>query len=251
MAPIRSSIDQSAAGATDDQMQIYLEIDSFDVSRLTFKRVIKKRSTEGFSCVPYVLALFNSLLYTWYGLPVVSIGWENFPLIAINALGVLLESAFIIIYFWFLVVGFVGLGAAVSMYASPLGVMKRAASNFNLSSGAADVPNDPNERQVVRTKSVEFMPFSLSFFSFLASSLWMSYGLLSHDMLLATPNLVGSPLGMLQLVLYCMYREKKRIGREEANMGVEKNDLQLKGIQPVLISAPSSADQLATAITNV
>lgn len=71
------------------------------VLRLTFARVIKKKSTEKFSCVPYVLALFNCYLYTWYGLPVVSNQWENFPLITINGLGVLLELSFIIIYLWF------------------------------------------------------------------------------------------------------------------------------------------------------
>ncbi|KAL0400625.1 UNVERIFIED_CONTAM: Bidirectional sugar transporter SWEET3 [Sesamum latifolium] len=60
-------------------------------------------------------------------------------------------------------VGSVGLVASVAMYGSPLVVVK----------------------QVIQTKSVEFMPFYLSFFSFLASSLWMAYGLLSHDLFLA------------------------------------------------------------------
>ncbi|KAI3458033.1 hypothetical protein Pfo_014696 [Paulownia fortunei] len=190
---------------------------------LTFSRVIRKKSTEEFSCVPYIIALSNCFLYTWYGLPVVSYKWENFPVVTINGLGILLELSFILIYFYFAsangkkkvamltipvllvscliailsafvfhdhrhrkaFVGSVGLVASVAMYGSPLVAVK----------------------QVIQTKSVEFMPFYLSFFSFLASSLWMAYGLLSHDLFLASPNLVGSPLGILQLLLYCMYRK--------------------------------------------
>ncbi|XP_022734187.1 bidirectional sugar transporter SWEET3-like [Durio zibethinus] len=191
---------------------------------LTFSRVIRKRSTEEFSCVPYIVALSNCLLYTWYGLPVVSYRWENFPVVTINGLGIILELSFIFIYLWFaqtrekikagviattvillfsitaiisafvfhdhhhrkVFVGTVGLVASVAMYASPLVVVK----------------------QVIMTKSVEFMPFYLSFFSFLASVLWLAYGLLSHDLLLASPNLVGLPLGILQLGLYCKYRKR-------------------------------------------
>ncbi|CAN4087628.1 unnamed protein product [Withania somnifera] len=82
-------------------------------------------------------------------------------------------------------VGSIGVVASVSMYASPLVVV----------------------RQVIKTKSVEFMPFYLSLFSFLASCLWMAYGLLSHDIFLASPNLVGTPLCILQLILYFKYRK--------------------------------------------
>lgn len=73
------------------------------VSRLTFTRVIKKGSTEEFSSIPYVIALFNCLLYTWYGLPVVSNQWENVPVFTINGVGILLEISFIIIYLWYAV----------------------------------------------------------------------------------------------------------------------------------------------------
>ncbi|KAK5804346.1 hypothetical protein PVK06_031995 [Gossypium arboreum] len=83
-------------------------------------------------------------------------------------------------------VGTIGLVASVAMYAAPLVVVK----------------------QVIMTKSVEFMPFYLSFFSFLASVLWLAYGLLSHDLLLASPNLVGLLLGILQLGLYRKYRKR-------------------------------------------
>lgn len=41
------------------------------------------------------------------------------------------------------------------------------------------------QKQVIVTKSVEFMPFFLSLFSFLASSSWMAYGLVSHELFLA------------------------------------------------------------------
>lgn len=71
------------------------------IFRLTFTRVLKKKSTEEFSCVPYIIALSNCLLYTWYGLPIVSVKWENFPLVTINGLGILLEISFIIIYIRF------------------------------------------------------------------------------------------------------------------------------------------------------
>ncbi|KAF8733584.1 hypothetical protein HU200_014889 [Digitaria exilis] len=189
---------------------------------LTFRRVAKKGNVEEFSCVPYILALFNCLLYTWYGLPVVSSGWENFPVSTINGVGILLEITFISMYIWFaprdkerfalqlvlpvltlfgltaffssfmvrthrmrkVFVGSVGLVASISMYSSPMVAAK----------------------QVIATKSVEFMPFYLSLFSFLSSSLWMIYGLLGRDMFIASPNFIGVPMGILQLVLYCIYR---------------------------------------------
>ncbi|XP_013610084.1 PREDICTED: bidirectional sugar transporter SWEET3-like isoform X1 [Brassica oleracea var. oleracea] len=192
---------------------------------LTFSRVFKKKSTEEFSCLPYVMTLFNCLIYTWYGLPIVSHCWENFPLVSINGVGIVLESIFIFVYFCYAspkekikvgvifvpvivvfglttaisavvfedhrhrksFVGSVGLVASISMYGSPLIVMKK----------------------VIETKSVEYMPFYLSFFSFLASSLWLAYGLLSHDLFLALPNMVGTPLGILQLIIYFKYKNKK------------------------------------------
>ncbi|GKV31292.1 hypothetical protein SLEP1_g39999 [Rubroshorea leprosula] len=206
---------------------------------LTFIRVIRKRSTEEFSCLPYIVALLNCLLYTWYGLPVVSCRWENVTLITINALGIIFEVSFILIYFWFasakgkikvatratsvilvfctaavisafvfhdhphrkVFVGSVGLVASVAMYASPLVVVK----------------------QVIQTKSVEFMPLHLSFLSFIVSSLWLAYGLLGHDLFLASPNLVGSPLSIFQLVLYCKYRGRQ-IMEEPNECDLEQND---------------------------
>ncbi|KAK1285572.1 Bidirectional sugar transporter SWEET3b [Acorus calamus] len=103
-------------------------------------------------------------------------------------------------------VGSVGLVASVSMYGSPLVALKR----------------------VMETKSVEFMPFYLSLFSFLASSLWMAFGLLGHDFFLASPNLVGCPMGLLQLVLYFKYRRSSRVPEEVIKFDIEKHGTDLK-----------------------
>ena len=69
--------------------------------RVTFRRVIRKKSTEEFSCFPYIIGLLNCLLFTWYGLPIVSYKWENFPLVTVNGVGILLELSYVLIYFWY------------------------------------------------------------------------------------------------------------------------------------------------------
>ncbi|MCL7044145.1 hypothetical protein MKW94_002652 [Papaver nudicaule] len=194
---------------------------------ITFRRVIEKKSTGEFSVIPYVSALLNCILYTWYGSPLVSRGWENLPLVTINGVGIALELSFISIYFWYAspkgrklvtlimaplmfamlvviccltfeledrlirkaIVGSIGLVVSIAMYGSPLVAVER----------------------VIRTKSVEYMPFNLSLFSFLTSSSWLVYGLLGNDVLLASPNFLGVPLGILQLVVYCIYRGETEI----------------------------------------
>ncbi|RXH85646.1 hypothetical protein DVH24_009467 [Malus domestica] len=79
---------------------------------------------------------------------------------------------------------------AIIMFSSPLSIMST----------------------VVRTKSVEFMPFFLSLFSFLCGTSWFIYGLLGRDPFVAIPNGCGSGLGALQLILYFIYRDNKGKG---------------------------------------
>ncbi|MCL7043792.1 hypothetical protein MKW94_027361 [Papaver nudicaule] len=64
-------------------------------------------------------------------------------------------------------------------------------------------------RLVIKTKSVEFMPFFLSLFVFLCGTSWFIYGLLGRDPFVAVPNGFGCGLGTLQLILYAIYRKNK------------------------------------------
>lgn len=84
-------------------------------------------------------------------------------------------------------VGIICAVISVSMYAAPLGIM----------------------RTVIRTKSVEFMPFFLSLFLFLNGGIWSTYALLVKDIFVEVPNAIGFVLGGVQLALYFFYRASK------------------------------------------
>ncbi|KAJ8752805.1 hypothetical protein K2173_008540 [Erythroxylum novogranatense] len=188
----------------------------------TFTRVARNRSTEEFSCIPYLISLLACVAYTWYSTPVLSFiiiflrfapGKEKvkvgamFVLVLVISVVVVLVSIFI--YHDHphrkLFVGWVAIVTATSMYGSPLVAMKT----------------------VIETQSVEFMPFYLSFFTFLASALWSIYGLLELDFYIAAPNVIGTLLGMAQLVLYFKYNKKGGI-KELIYRNTEKEDENLK-----------------------
>ncbi|KAG6503378.1 hypothetical protein ZIOFF_035690 [Zingiber officinale] len=83
-----------------------------------------------------------------------------------------------------LLCGFAATAFSICMYASPLSIV----------------------RLVIKTKSVEYMPFLLSLFVFLCGTSWFVYGLLGHDPFISVPNGCGSVLGAMQLLLYAIYK---------------------------------------------
>ncbi|XP_042480603.1 bidirectional sugar transporter SWEET3b-like isoform X2 [Macadamia integrifolia] len=177
---------------------------------LTFKRVIRKRSTEEYSCVPYIVALFNCFLYTWYGLPVVSNKWENFPLVTINGLGVLMESTFIFIYFWFASAKGKKVVALVAVPVITAICITALVSTFAFHS---------HRQRKVFVGSV---------------GLVACVGMYGSPLVAACPNLIGCPLGIFQLMLYFMYR-KKGIKAEPIKMDIESNgSVELKTPQPAI-----------------
>ncbi|TYJ98170.1 bidirectional sugar transporter SWEET2 [Cucumis melo var. makuwa] len=155
----------------------------------TFRRVIRNKTTEQFS----VFQLAYILLFITYA--------EKGK--KIKMLGLLLGvfGLFIVIVIGSLqitdlplrrnVVGILSCASLVSMFSSPLFII-------NL---------------VIRTKSVEFMPFYLSLSTFLMSISFFLYGLFNYDLFVYAPNGIGTMLGSVQLVLYCYF---SRVAREES-----------------------------------
>ncbi|KAL5725801.1 hypothetical protein ACHQM5_008903 [Ranunculus cassubicifolius] len=192
----------------------------------TFYRIYKKRSTEGFQSTPYVFALLSGVTWIYYAF----LKSGAFLLITINAFGCVIETIYIVLFIVFAarkamvlatmllfvamgvfslivlltlflakgehrvyILGWISVAISTSVFASPFGIM----------------------RLVIQTKSVEFMPFSLSLFLTLSAIMWFSYGMVLKDYFIAVPNVVGFIFGVIQMGLYVMYKNKNRITREK------------------------------------
>ncbi|CAL9775973.1 unnamed protein product [Musa acuminata subsp. burmannicoides] len=196
----------------------------------TFYRVYRKKSTEGFHSVPYVVAVFSCMLWIYYAY----VKTDSILLITINSFGVFIETAYITIYLIYApkktrimsmrifvllnvvvfaaiilltqllftgsirlkVLGWICVGFSVSVFAAPLSVI----------------------RLVIRTKSVEFLPFYLSFFLTLSAIAWFGYGLFTKDIYVQLPNVLGFLFGVAQMVLYIVYKKKKNVVVEPAGI---------------------------------
>ncbi|KAK8917010.1 Bidirectional sugar transporter SWEET2a [Platanthera zijinensis] len=167
----------------------------------TFKRIIENKSTEQFSGLPYIYSLLNCLICSWYGLPWVTQG--TILVATVNSFGALFHSAYIILFiinserrkrvsmsaltvgvlcaFALIVcaslellegrarrnfVGYLSATSLVSMFASPLFIISL----------------------VIRTKSVEFMPFHLSLATYFMSIAFFAYGVLLNDFFIYVSN---------------------------------------------------------------
>ncbi|KAK3406477.1 hypothetical protein EUGRSUZ_K02673 [Eucalyptus grandis] len=164
----------------------------------TFYRVCKRKSTEGFQSVPYVVSLLSAMLWLYYA----SINSESndFLLITVNSVGCVIKTIYVALYLayapkkakgptsWVACVRF-----SIIVFAAPLSVM----------------------RMVIRAKSVEFMPFSLSFSLTLSAVTWLLYGLFLKDIHIVVPSVLGFILGVLQMGLYLIYRKRNVMVLEE------------------------------------
>lgn len=209
---------------------------------VTFKRVLKNKSTEQFSGIPYVMTLLNCLLSAWYGLPFVSP--NNILVTIINGTGAVLEIIYVILFLSFapkkeklkvgslfaLVLSIFAAIALVSLLALHGNVRKVfcgvAASVFSIIMYGSPLSI---MRLVIKTKSVEYMPFFLSLFCFLCGTSWFIYGLLGHDPFVAVPNGFGCGLGAMQLVLYMIYYKEKP---EDQKKAVSAHDIELGHSSP-------------------
>ncbi|KAA3481065.1 bidirectional sugar transporter SWEET17-like [Gossypium australe] len=203
----------------------------------TFWRIAKNGSTEDFESLPYVCTLLSSSLWTYYGITKPG----AYLVATVNGFGILAEAVYVVLFLIYAprkmrvktgilvgilnvgflaaailathlalegdtridAIGFMCAGLNIIMYGSPLAAMKT----------------------VVKSKSVEYMPFFLSFFLFLNGGIWAFYALLEHDIFLGVPNGIGFLLGTVQLILYAIYR-KARPSNDTISQGLLEQGFQ-------------------------
>ncbi|GAV74708.1 MtN3_slv domain-containing protein, partial [Cephalotus follicularis] len=193
----------------------------------TFYQIYKRKTAEGFQSIPYVIALFSAMLWIYYS---ILKKHDAILLITINTFCCVIQTGYIAAYLFYApnkariftvklillfnvfgfgviclvtlfllqdqnrlhIVGYICMTFALCVFAAPLCIVKK----------------------VIQTKSVEFMPFSLSFFLTLGAVTWFFYGLFLEDFNIAVPNILGFIFGILQMVLYFIYKNPKKVLEE-------------------------------------
>lgn len=180
-------------------------------------KIYKNGITGDISNLPFLTAFLNTYLAFVYGVLV-----DNPKIMIVNSIGFILESIYILIYFYFtpnkkkmthviglllitilgitaytfvyeemshrafLFIGYMGSFIAIVMFGSPLSSIS----------------------YVFKSRSTESLSFPLCFANFATASLWSLYGTLINDYFVMLPNLVGSLLGFTQVALFAKFPDQ-------------------------------------------
>ncbi|XP_059435577.1 bidirectional sugar transporter SWEET17-like [Corylus avellana] len=195
---------------------IIISVLLFIISLLkTFRRIVERRSTQGFDSLPFILTLLNTALWTYYGLEKT----DSLLVVTVNGIGAVVEAVYVGLFLvfpprrvsektaafaavldvWFLggailithfmlqgdtridVIGFLCVGLNIFMYSSTLAAIERCVEH----------------RRAHAFPSLLFM--------FLNRGIWTYYAVLVEDKFLGVSNVIGCLLGVTQLMLYAIY----------------------------------------------
>ncbi|XP_073525419.1 uncharacterized protein [Phyllobates terribilis] len=189
----------------------------------TFYKIYKAKATQGFQPLPYAVALFSSMLTLYYGLIKEANGTL---LITINSVGIIIESVYLTIFMIYaskeakwktakMLLSFnVGLLGVIILLTSLLthGAQREAVIGWICAICSVCFFASPLcvIRTVIKTKSVEFMPFWLSFSLTICAVMWFFYGFFIRDFYVALPNVLGLAFGITQMTLYFIYKDSTK-----------------------------------------
>ncbi|XP_074581087.1 bidirectional sugar transporter SWEET12-like [Curcuma longa] len=206
----------------------------------TFYKICKKKSTESFDSVPYVVGLFSATMWVYYGILTADV-----LLLTINIGVCAVEVIYLAIFVFYaapksrayttkliLLINLGIFGGLVLISNLFIKGSKRAQITGGIcASFAVAVFVAPLNiiRLVIKTKSVKYMPFFLSFFLTLSAVAWFSYGLLLRDLFVAVPNVFGFSLGVTQIIIYLIYMNHDKASAAPADSELVVKDIENGG----------------------
>ncbi|KAJ4850138.1 hypothetical protein Tsubulata_000613 [Turnera subulata] len=162
----------------------------------TFMRVYRNKTTEGFQSIPYVVALFAALVWVYYA----TLKSNDYLLLSINCFGCIVETIYVSVFIFYApkkarvltlqqgilsILGFSSIFALTHFLTKGINRLHIVGWFCVALSAAVFAAPLSILRLVIRTKSVEFMPFTLSLFLTLSAILWFLYGMLLRDFFIA------------------------------------------------------------------
>ncbi|XP_057534203.1 bidirectional sugar transporter NEC1-like [Amaranthus tricolor] len=214
----------------------------------TFWSIYKKKSTQGFQSIPYSVALFSAMLLLYYALIKESNGMM---IITINTFGFVIESFYLIVFLIYATknvrvytarliglfnVVFFGVIVAITMLFvrgnDEHTILSRGGLRENVVGWICGIFSvcvfaAPLSvmRMVIRTKSVEFMPFGLSFALTFCAVFWFFFGFLIKDYYIALPNVLGFLFGIAQMILYTIYKASSKKQKKILDLMITEGDI--------------------------
>ncbi|XVF41850.1 hypothetical protein PTKIN_Ptkin01aG0313700 [Pterospermum kingtungense] len=233
----------------------------------TFWGVIKKKSTENYKGVPYITTLLSTSLWTFYGI----LNPDGLLVMTVNGAGAIFQLIYVTLFLIYapkdkkvktaklvavLDVGFLGAVIAVTLLAihgktrlTFVGILCAALTIGMYAAPLAAM------KTVIKTKSVEYMPFLLSFFLFLNAGVWSAYSVLVKDIYIGVPNAIGFVLGSAQLILYFMYKNKSVSAKsteameEEGSAHLVKGGIEMNSLEEDLKNRASASTTMAPSLS--
>ncbi|KAK3439722.1 hypothetical protein EUGRSUZ_B00078 [Eucalyptus grandis] len=177
--------------------------------------IYKTKKTQGFQSIPYVVLTLKLFL-----------------IMNILGYGAVLSTTFFLSKgakrAW--IIGWICMTFSLGVFVAPLCILKK----------------------IIKTRSVEFMPITLSIFLTLGAIVWFFYGFLLKDFFIAVPNMLGFVLGVVQMVLYAIYKKNTNTVEVERNsQQQEPREEIIDVVKPSAAACPEIKPALPTQLKDI
>jgi len=189
----------------------------------TFRRILREKTVSGFDHTPYVVSVMTNVCWVAYG----AVTPGRFQPLLTNAVGGFIEVIYVGIFFKYargrqfvalardcLLAGVVlalilACAFLFKVQFPKIGGESHSSSLLGVASAVVNTAMFASPlnvaHTVVKTKSVEFMPFTLCLGGFLCGASWTTFAVLVGDVSIFLPNFAGALFGLTQLVVYACY----------------------------------------------